>query len=462
MGLSLSKLGEAARCIGSAVLPRMDGVEGDEGNAIHQYVDTLIREGREAANDALPAILTRWNIDEERASYVTWRARRFEPEVPEGALSEVALCLLEDGSVVRVNGARGKYEMPDGGLVAGTIDVVFSAPLPFVVLGDVRRAPTDGKLWVTDWKSGSPEHVASIERNWQVRAAALLAGRFLGVPSGGVVPAICFLPASAKDDPRGTWRKPEHTLDEADLDAIDVELRELVAKVRAADARFTAGGVAALVPDLTAGPHCRTCPARLACPAFESEARALVRALLDGGETFALRLPGVEDLDDVSAARLLSYRSFAQKLKDGLDRLLQAYVLSTGRALHAGDREWGPVAAERKVYDPQVLFTSLVETLEQIVPRDDAEALANDAFKTSDRAVKASLKAAILQKRGEVKRGDVGRLAGAVFGKAKERGGLRMEPTVKWAFHHHGDGLPVRSLGAVALQSTEEDEETTT
>lgn len=444
MSLSLSSLGHAAVCPGSAVLDGAEGVAGNPGSALHEYVSILLRQGRREANDALDQIVARWSLGETDASIVRWRAQRFEPDVPDGALSEVALCLLDDGSVVEVEGARGQYKMPPNGVIAGTVDLMWSEPEPLYKDADGRwRAPAGAQLWAVDLKTGSDAHVAAIGRNWQVRGSALLAARWLGLPSRGVVGALCYLPRSKADDPRGRWEKIGEAWGENDLAAFETEIRGIVARVRESEALAAAGRI----PELIMGPHCGFCKARVVCPAFAIEARAMMRQGGDG----KIRLPVVGELSRDDLGRMASTLIILERAARGVRDLLKAEVERGGPIALPDGRVYGPEdCGEVERFATRELYQAVVDEIADILPvtEDDAAtgargadkraraaALVDDAFRAPWDKIEECVRRA-MDEAGEAR--GLGRHIGRIKEAVREAGGVRREPMIKWRPHHPG------------------------
>lgn len=124
----------------------------------------------------------------------------------------------------------------------------YSAALSTEVVGtaDVLGRDHEGVV-VLDDKTGSPEYVDPVGRNWQLRMLALAAARASGVDHAQV--GLVFV-----GDDAVTYDSAE--LDAMDLDAIETDLRALVARIPGAEP--------------TPGEHCRFCPARAVCPAFSA------------------------------------------------------------------------------------------------------------------------------------------------------------------------------------------------
>lgn len=445
MPVTLSSLHRAAVCPGSAALPSAGSVGGNLGSAFHEWLSWLVELPDQGGGHNVEELVRRWNLSEDEASILRWKVRYAQPEIPAGALSEVALCLMDDGTVTRVGGARGRYEMPPGGVIAGTIDLLWSEPAPLVRDDDESawRVPGGAQLWVVDAKTGSERNVERIVRNWQLRAGALIASRWLGTPVRGVVPAVWFAPRSKADPPEGRWDVPAVGLDAGDLNVIEKDVRAVVARVREADARVAAGEL----PELVTGPQCEHCPARLACPAFGADARAMLAPYTG----MSLQFPTVTELSPEQASRAAEMLPVMERASAQMRKLLRSYVAMMGQTIPMSDgRVWGPErVSDATVFDALPTFAALRGALGDLLgdPSAGVEA-ANSAFKTTKteiiKAVKEAHKAA----------GEPGTQKAAIARalEAIERGGgSRKVPAVKWRAHHPGATAALPSIDDVAM-----------
>ena len=319
---TLSQLGLVAACPGSASLHRY-AREGDRaptlGRAIHALLEDMTDgsfcRGEPYEPEKLAAM---FELDADDAGRLAFLAAHLRLPVPPGALAEVPLGYWPDGSVRRVEGGAGSYR-DDGQILSGTIDAMWAEPEPLWTMDGMTDrgggapswcCPGRSTLWIVDWKTGAEEHVPPIDRNWQLRGAAVLAARWTGAQR--VIPAICYVNAAecaeAVREGRvyaGRWEVGA-PLDAAALDEIEREMLAVLARARGeGDANLReqarradgAGGSAQSDgdgegldagggrvagerrPSLVLGPHCDHCNARGACPALAREAVTLLGAL---------------------------------------------------------------------------------------------------------------------------------------------------------------------------------------
>lgn len=338
---TLSTLPRAEECPASCVLPRYDTVGGwtrnTLGSALHAYVELQAREGYREARAALPSIAERFGLTEGEQRMLNARSREFD--LPAGiarvALVERPLCLLEDGSVVPVDGGQGKYTRPAGAVVAGTLDLVFPRDRhgnPIALLGDEDageqlRCPPGAQLVCVDTKSGADHHRPPIQRDLQALGSALLAARYTG--AGEVVQMIWY--------GGDRWSAPPEALDAADLAQIETRIRSVIGRVRE-QARLMLDGKHGLMT-FTRGPHCTYCPAAVSCPAQVRDLMAVTRGEVVLEEP-GPRVPTVED-----ARRLLSYAATLDSAAKRARALAQQAAAAQGGALPIEDGPDGRVYA---------------------------------------------------------------------------------------------------------------------
>jgi len=436
--ITLSGLGHVAACPGSAALPRIrrEGTRGAPiGRAIHAMVDDRINGRLDTHN----GIAFAHGLDADDAGRLSFLATHLQLPVPAGALAEVPLGYFPNGSTRRIEGGAGEYT-DVGQLLSGTLDAMWAEPAwlptPFDHLLDLPLCPPDSTLWIVDWKTGDEENVVPIERNWQLRAGALMAARWTGARR--VIPAICYINAAecaeAVREGRpytGRWEVGA-VLDAAALDAIEVELRAVLARARGEedvlrggegdgqhigngsggqgsvrgrgdhDARAAADGgegvsrACRVVTDhgmssddgrpavlrhdrggrlapLVLGPHCEHCPARGACPAIAAEAVNLAR-----GE--GLYIPPGAALTSQAASWLAGILGPARRMLDAAESALRAHVRAHGPVRLADGREWGPELETVTRYKTAETFEALAAVV--------GEARANEAFATSTTALR--------------------------------------------------------------------------
>lgn len=376
--LSLSGLQLAAVCPGSAVLPRVGStsVKADIGSALHEYNALRGEKGREAADEQGDEIADRLGLDGKDRAIFFARARALDLQIPEGALYEVPLCLRADGTVEPVTGGRGEYMVPEDALVAGTLDILFSDPEPLL---DGQWCPPGSVLWTPDLKTGSDAYVAPIQRNWQARVSALLGAKW--TRAAAVVPAIVYPHAAG-----GTWDIPQRNGDPValradDLARIEADVRTLHAAVTEQERRLAEGKPLRLVT----GAHCTYCPARRGCPAHVAETRALVT-----GQAGLVAGP----LTPEQAARGAAMLGPAKAATEALEEALRAHVEAYGPIPLPDGKVYGPVPATRTTYRTRLAYAALRQELDAVVGEEEGERLADEAFRTSEKAIKDAIRAA--------------------------------------------------------------------
>ncbi len=439
--ITLSGLGHVVACPGSAALPRAkrEGTRGTPlGRAIHALCEHRAEAGgvRDGSDYDVARVAYVHGLYGDDAGRLAFLAEHLRLPIPAGALAEVPLGYWPDGSVRRAQGGAGEY-IDEGQWLSGTIDIMWAEPHPIWLEeqhgeGRAISAP-NSTAWVVDWKTGDDEHVPPIDRNWQLRGAAVMAARWTGARR--VIPAICYINAAECGEAvragrvyEGRWEvgKP---LDAAALDAIEVELRAALARARGecdaargqehgqeADASTvhlpmkvsdgTSSRRAVSGARLILGPHCEHCPARGACPALAAEAMTLARAyeqtLVEGAADGLALTPE-------QASRLMGLVPAIRRACDAVEAAAQAHVRATGKPLAlANGQEYGPA----------------IETTEGFVTRPTYEALAeivgderaDEAFLATADRIKAAL------------RGDAKRLPRGAWDefveKVKARGGI--------------------------------------
>jgi hypothetical protein len=417
-----SSYGRVRTCPGSAVLPRFAHVgPGEPGNAIHEHMALRVTHGIDFAVEQLGAICARWELGDQETGIVIARCKGFEWTPPRGAWPEVALCLFEDGTVRRIKGGRGRYELPAGGVFPMTIDALWSEPEPLEWPEDARpwsdkpvdlamapRCPPGSTLWVLDLKSGQDRHVAPVEHNAQAHAGALLGARWTG--AARVVPAICYV----RKGP-GDWDVPERdgktvAFGFEELSAIETEILRTRTRVQQQRLRLVRGEPLELVE----GSHCTYCDARAACPAKT----AMVKAILDDPQPMR-PVPLAPDQARRGAEMIPQLEGLVRYLKDAL----RAHVDASGEAIDLGDGNvWGPNLHEKTVIDAAKAVDALLEVG---VPAARAGA-----------AVKVEITRAAIE--AAVKDAQLGKIAPSVrrvFAILQENGGLSKRPEIWYSAH---------------------------
>lgn len=403
-------------CPGSVVLPQFQHVGTSAGgSALHQYLDVKVRRGAAAAEREIVDIAERWELDDGEREEFERTARRFEPSIPEGAISEVPLVMLADRTVQLVVGARGEYDAPPDAIIAGTIDLLWSEPDPLIVErdGDGRVVsaccPRGSVVVALDWKSGEDQWVAPSRVNWQVRAGALLAARWTRAASA--VAGICFI----RPGP-GLWDMAPAMGTDA-IARVETALVEQAQREQDEAARATEGKP----PRLTTGAHCDWCPSRPLCPAHVAEARAL--ATLDSPSTLAA------SLTDEQAAHLAGILSTVRRTIEKVDDALRARVQATGQKIRLPDgRVWGPEATTRDAIDPRVA----IDVLTDEIGGEAALSACSMSASSIERAIKkAHEEAGLSRKVAPTKR--------RVLDAARAAGGIVAVPSERWGIHWEKD-----------------------
>lgn len=321
--ITLSGLQLVAACPGSASLPRLAraNAAASLGNAIHEMIARRVGGYNEGSTFDVARLTYAHGLSPDDAGRLAFLAEHLRLPVPRGALAEVALGYFPDRSARRIEGGAGDY--PDvGQWLSGTLDAMWAEPAPLTEHWCGHLADPGSTLWIVDWKTGDEEHVPPIARNWQLRAGAVMAARWTGATR--VIPAICYVNAAEcaawlREHPvepyEGRWEVGA-PLDAAALDAIETEMRAVLARARSGDGtsagldverahgstgresvagqhegRADPRGIGA---PLILGPHCEHCPARGACPALAAEAVSLARAAYPYREDMAPALTPAE------------------------------------------------------------------------------------------------------------------------------------------------------------------------
>ena len=246
--LSGSGYGRAVACSAAYALPHVDstGDAAERGTAIHDFIATVLAEGREYALQYACSVEHQSDCEAIDTAFVEALA------APDPA-AKIETALIYDtvsDSVREVVGA-GHREYGD----------VSAHEIP-MTLDLVVHIAAERKARVYDWKSGRHHDPA------QLRIAALAVARWLGVDTVEV--AFAFLQSD------GSWQLAcEQTFTAFDFDEIADEARTVVANV-ARDREALASG---LMPVVSAGDHCGYCGAKGSCPEFTRATTALVPAM---------------------------------------------------------------------------------------------------------------------------------------------------------------------------------------
>ncbi len=390
--VTLSGLQRASVCSAAPTLPHFGHLNKTAalGNAMHEMIERRII-GEEKSPEL---VANGWELEGIERGRFFHLVRTFDPKIPAGTLAEVALGLFEDGTVRPVEGGQGKYLHAPGLILAGTIDAMWSSPHGL----DGETCADSDELWIVDWKTGDEGNVAPPAKNWQLRAAAVLAAKWTGAKR--VVPAICFVePGEGRWD-IGAVIGPEELL------AIESTLRDILADVATQERRFVTG------------PQCEYCPGRPGCPAHIAEAKALVTS---SPETLGLSLTA-ED-----ARRIAGLLPGAAKVLELAKQALRLYVTEHGPLELADGKVYGPQTARRDTYATRISYEALA--------REIGDEAADVAFRTSKGAMYDAVGAA--HDAAGVKR-KKGAAMAKIMGEIEANGGKVSRTVEVWTNHYAG------------------------
>lgn len=385
--LSLSSLGRARVCPGSAVLPQIPSrnVAATIGNAGHDWIDSAVRSWSSIRGHAdLADIADRWELwGEARETFFRHvRGIGGEPPVPEGGITEQSLALLADGSVAPVRGGKGEYEAPEGTIIAGTLDAMWperdgKASWFFYPDGGAPRVDPEDTLVIVDWKTGAADATPPPRFNWQLKGQALLAARWTGARR--VLPMLGLIDGGPV---RWEFEQDRHgyavALDERDFGAISAELHRVVDAIDAQDPES---------PKVVTGAHCSFCPARAACPAHIAAPRAMIQAVPNP--------KALGPLTDEEATQLLPIVLAVGPAREAALNALKAHARARGPIRLPDGRLWGPGEARRTVFDTAGAFDALVDALAPLVGEDEAIRRAQAALCATREAVYEAVSAAV-------------------------------------------------------------------
>jgi hypothetical protein len=312
MKLSGSSLQRASICPPSAILPAVQQVAAaaTRGTVWHDFLFRVNTEGLQRALEAAPA--------EHRAALAALDFDRL-PLNPDAWAPEVSFAYNVESDTARELGrglGRDYGPLLLEGELPGTPDVTG------VHLVEDKRAR------VLDYKTGFA-HLGAPAESWQLGFYALCAARAMGAEEA----EVSFI--RIRED--GEAYFDTAVLDFFALEAIALRLREVVARVREAQATHEAGGALAL----TEGEHCRRCPALPRCPAMATLATAL-----GSGEGWLT--PG--ELTPERAARVWERLQAARLVVERVTGALELYASEAPIPLPGG-RVYGVKKLPRDVFD---------------------------------------------------------------------------------------------------------------
>lgn len=344
-----SSLERVRICPASEALPHVRTITEymERGNAIHAFLAEVGSIGIEEAISHVP--------EEFREACRSVDLERLPQVDAAGYAAEVAFAYdVELGTA---------YEL--GRNLNRAYPTLRDSEVPLTV--DSVALCTDGEsVGVWDYKSGR-SFVPRAIRNAQLALGALAACRTFGRTRAEV--AIVHIP----DDGQAWFDRA--VLDEWTLDAFAASLRPVAAAVREARERWAAQDI----PNVTAGEHCRYCPATVHCPAQT----ALIRA---ASNPEALRLEYARALTPERAREAYAKWRMLKEIVNLVGDALESFTYDTG-PINLGDgRMYGPHESSRDSVDGQIAHS----VLERMHGRDTADAACS--FKSSKAAIEEALK----------------------------------------------------------------------
>lgn len=424
-----SSLGLAAKCPPSHVLPqvRRSGGRDRSGSAMHEHLMLRARLGMSGAVDQLSETAAKFDLDEKETAIFIARAKSFEWSPPRGTITELSLCLMEDGTVTRIEGGRGTYKRPPGAVLPIQIDAFWAEPTPLYLEEGRVRCPPESTLWVVDFKTGKEIWVDPVERNWQARAGVAIAARWVGALQA--IPAIAYVRKG-----QGVWDCPDAPYGAEELDAIAFDVNRALGRVRDERSKLSRR----LPLNFNEGQHCTYCDAEVYCTAKVGQ----LKAFLDDPAPFA---PGALQSAQIRrlAQMLPSIDRFAANARAALKAATKQAPVEMAPGLY-----WGPHLEDDTEILPGVALEILAEEIGVEAARQAV------AASTSRAAIEAAIKAA------HAEQGIARKVAPAtrrVMARLKDAGGLVTAPKVRFgAFKSEQPPVP---LGGVAELPAVPDEE---
>jgi hypothetical protein len=387
----------------------------DVGSAGHEHMMLRARLGIDDAVAVLDETIAKFNISEDEATWLRARLMKFTWTPPAGALAEIRLAWMPDGSVQRVPADARFFP---GAVFTGQFDDLWSEPEPLRIYEDGRvECPEGSALFVLDLKFGQDRYVQSIENNAQVSSYAVLAAKWTGARV--VVPAVLF-PGPGDGD----WDVPAEPWRAQELAQAEARIHETLSRVAAAE-RALANGEPL---DLVEGRHCEYCPALTECPA---KIRMLKAMLRDGP-------PAPGPLTPEEAALTAVNYKVLERVRHMQRAALEAYVHQYGPVPMGDGVQWGPQTTVRKRVLPMLAKPIL-----------DAElgTFAVDAMQI--KVTETGIKDAVRNKLNAAghSRG-VAPIVRRIYGKLTAAGALTKEERTEWC-EHRGESPASAELGEV-------------
>ena len=258
--LTASRLALASKCPGSFAYPHDGELHADgpasKGTAVHAFIEALLAWG-----SCEPG-----RVEDPEARAVCEGLNPSDVVGVSGAALgdfhvEVALAYDPATGEAHVLGGdhHRDYSAAPSGFVCGTADVVAL----WDEGGDGQER--NGRILVTDWKTGSRASIAPANENPQLAFLALAARKALGRPDDSVAAQLAFVDAG------GGISLSRHEFADEELAAAEEEILRILRSVEESRA-----GEHPEAPRLVTGGHCRYCPAIARCPAMAGAAQALL------------------------------------------------------------------------------------------------------------------------------------------------------------------------------------------
>ncbi|HWA29047.1 MAG TPA: PD-(D/E)XK nuclease family protein [Lacunisphaera sp.] len=409
MGVSASSAHRVDLCPPSAVLAQVEheSEAADSGSALHEHITDRARLGVDDAVARLDAVMAKWNLSPREAAVLRSRLVKFEWSPPAGALTEIRLALMQDGTVRRVPPEARHYP---GSVITGQFDVLWSEPEPLIVSEDgTVLCPEGSVLWVIDLKGGLDSWVPTIETNFQVHIYAFLAA--VWTKARRVLPGILYpLPGE------GDWDVVERPWGQREIEAVGARIHAMFARVDAEREKAAKGLPLALLE----GRHCEYCPAHSRCPAKT----AMVKSVL--AEDGELVPNGEAPLSADEARRAaIAYGQIGQ-FHRRLRELLESYVHSTGKPIDIGDGlVYGPKAETKTKIITRVAREVLDRELGEFAPT---------AMQITGSSIERAVKEKLAGARG------VSPAVKRLYALIGEAGGLVEEERSEWTVHRPEPG----------------------
>ncbi|MFA5053781.1 MAG: DUF2800 domain-containing protein [Parcubacteria group bacterium] len=398
-----------AKCLGPAVFRTVEHLSApaDSGSAIHKHMEHRALHGYEKAMQMLEQTVSDYDLNEVERDIAMARCRHFNFQPPEGSIAEIALAwntsIDDEPDVVCVSGGQGRYETRWRVGAPGTIDLLFAEPEPIFWRGDRPRCPSNSTLWVCDYKTGSETWVDPVERNWQLKSAAVKAAQWTGAET--VVPAIIYVGRG-----EGIWDVVETPWDEERLREVREQVFELHAKICSATPETV---------KLVEGYHCQWCPAITSCPVKIHSVQTLLGMSMDEIE------PGISTEMAIQMANTLPIiRSMVGKSESAL----KAWVREHGPIPVGNGRYWGPRQKRTETMLPSVAIPILQKALGSYM---------NAAITISKSGLNKAIDA--YQEASGLRKGARAAAMRDILVRVGKEGGLVSKPREEWCFYREGD-----------------------